>query len=95
MRYFWYRQALHLSILTVSIRQVKAARELLGWSQKDLAHHSGLSEPTIKRLEARNGDLGGREGSRFGVVCALRDAGIDFIPENGGGQGVRLRKRIE
>jgi transcriptional regulator with XRE-family HTH domain len=73
---------------------VKAARELLGWAQKDLAHHSGLSEATIKRLEAREGELGRREESRSGVVGALRDAGIDFIPENGGGLGVRLRKRL-
>jgi hypothetical protein len=83
-----------LSIPKVSIRQVKAARELLGWSQKALAHHSGLSEATIKRLEARDGELGGREESRFGVVGSLRDAGIDFIAENGGGPGVRLRKRL-
>jgi hypothetical protein len=94
MRYFWYRKGLRLSIPKVSIRQVKAARELLGWSQKALAHHSGLSEATIKRLEARDGALGGREESRFGVVGSLRDAGIDFIAENGGGPGVRLRKRL-
>jgi transcriptional regulator with XRE-family HTH domain len=69
---------------------VKAARELLGWSQKDLAHHSGISEPTIKRLEARNGELGGREGSRFGVVAAFRHAGVEFT--NGDQPGVRMRK---
>jgi predicted transcriptional regulator len=81
-----------VSIPKVSIRQVKAAREMLGWSQEDLALHSGISVPTIKRLEARGGELGGREGSRFGVVAALQTAGVEFIEENGGGPGVRLRK---
>src|ERR1700684_4446206 len=52
VRYFWYRKESHVSIPKVSIRQVKAARELLGWSQEDLALHSGISVPTIKRLEA-------------------------------------------
>jgi predicted transcriptional regulator len=84
-----------VSIPKVSIRQVKAAREMLGWSQEDLALHSGISVPTIKRLEARGGELGGREGSRFGVVEALREAGVDFIAENGGGPGVRLRKKTQ
>jgi len=79
-----------VSIPKVSIKQVKAARELLGWSQKDLARHSGISEPTIKRLEARDGEFGGREGSRFGVVAALKAAGIEF--SNGEEPGVRLRK---
>jgi transcriptional regulator with XRE-family HTH domain len=79
-----------VSIPKVSIRQVKAARELLGWSQEDLALHSGISVPTIKRLEARGGELGGREGSRFGVVAALQTAGVEFT--NGEQPGVRLRK---
>lgn len=46
---------------SITIRQVKAARALLGWSQSDLARHSGVSEPTIARLEAADGELGGRE----------------------------------
>ncbi len=41
---------------------VKAARALLGWSQSDLARHSGISEPTIARLESIDGELGGRGG---------------------------------
>jgi len=46
-----------------TIRQVKAARALLGWSQSDLARHSGISEPTIARLESAEGQLGGRGGT--------------------------------
>lgn len=81
-----------MSILKVSIKQVKAARSLLGWSQTDLAEASGVSEPTIKRLEAGEGELGGRADTAVKIKAALEGAGIQFIPENGGGAGVRLRK---
>jgi len=82
-----------MSILKVSIRQVKAARALLDWSQADLAQASGISEPTIKRLEASDGDLGGRAETAEAIRTALEDAGIIFVPENGEGAGVRLRKK--
>ena len=77
----------------VSIRQIKAARALLGWSQADLARHSSISEPTIARLETADGQLGGRVNTAARIVEALEKAGIEFIDENGGGPGVRLRKR--
>jgi transcriptional regulator with XRE-family HTH domain len=82
-----------LSILKVTIRQVKAARALLGWSQDDLALRSSLSVVTIKRLEAAEGEVGGREETREAIVGALQEGGIEFILENGGGIGVRLAKR--
>lgn len=82
-----------MSILKVSIRQVKAARALLGWSQSDLAKASEISEPTIKRLEASDGELGGRSDTAGKIVTALIDAGIIFVAENGEGPGVRLKKR--
>ncbi|MGV7219589.1 helix-turn-helix domain-containing protein [Bradyrhizobium sp. UFLA05-112] len=82
-----------MSILKVSIRQIKAARALLGWSQDDLATQSGVSVPTVKRLEAADGEVGGRAETGNALVAALEKAGIEFIPENGGGAGVRLRKR--
>jgi DNA-binding XRE family transcriptional regulator len=49
-----------MPIPKVSIKQIKAARELLGWSQEAIAESSGVSIPTIKRLEATGGELGGR-----------------------------------
>jgi predicted transcriptional regulator len=82
-----------MSIPKVSIRQVKAARALVGWSQEDLAHHSGVSVPTIKRLEASDGDVGGRAETGEAIVTALREAGVEFILENGGGAGARVAKR--
>jgi transcriptional regulator with XRE-family HTH domain len=76
----------------VTTRQVKAARALLGWSQADLAERSGVSEPTVARLESVDGELGGREGTTDKIRGAIESAGIRFIDENGGGSGVRLRK---
>jgi transcriptional regulator with XRE-family HTH domain len=82
------------SILKVSIRQIKAARSLLAWSQEELAAAAEISVPTIKRLEATDGPLGGRNETAFKIQSALQRAGIEFIDENGGGPGVRLRKQV-
>lgn len=84
-----------MSIPKVSIEQVKAARALLGWSQTVLADASGVSLPTIKRLEAGIGAMGGRAATVDAIVAALEAAGVEFIAENGGGPGVRLRKGSE
>lgn len=81
-----------MSIRKVSIRQVKAARALLGWSQDELASRSGVAVPTVKRLEAGEGDLGGRATTSARLVEALEAAGVLFIEPNGEGPGVRLRK---
>jgi transcriptional regulator with XRE-family HTH domain len=82
-----------MSAATLSIRQVKAARALLGWSQAELAKASGVSEPTIKRLEAGDGELGGRAGTMGAILYAFEAAGIVFLMPgvNGGGPGVQLR----
>ncbi|WFU44194.1 helix-turn-helix transcriptional regulator [Bradyrhizobium sp. CB82] len=77
----------------VSVRQLKAARVLLAWSQGDLAQASGISEPTIARLESTDGPVRGRPDTAAALVGALEKAGVEFIPENGGGAGVRMRKR--
>jgi transcriptional regulator with XRE-family HTH domain len=80
-----------MSILKVSIEQVKAARALLRWSQNDLAERSGVSIPTVKRLEAATGEIGGRSNTAAAIQTALEVAGVEFISENGGGAGVRLK----
>jgi hypothetical protein len=54
---------------------------------------SGVSKPTIARLESADGDLGGYADTRERMVSAISNAGIEFIPENSGGAGVRMRKR--
>jgi predicted transcriptional regulator len=81
------------SIQKVSIRQLKAARALLAWPQSQLAAAANVSIPTIKRLEAQEGLLGGRDETGSKIREALEAAGIVFIEENGGGPGVRVGKR--
>ena len=83
-----------MSIPKVSIRQIKAARSLLGWSQEALAAAAEVSIPTIKRLEAADGLLGGRPETITKIVVVLTSAGVQFLDENGGGAGVRLRKPL-
>ena len=71
---------------------MKAARALLAWSQQQLAAAAGVSVPTVKRLEAQSGTIGGRAETGDKLRLALERAGIEFIDENGSGEGVRLRK---
>jgi transcriptional regulator with XRE-family HTH domain len=87
--------SLEKSILKVSIRQITAARALLAWSQDELASAAGISIPTVKRLEAEDGPLGGRKDTAAKIRSALEVAGVEFIEENGGGPGVRLRRRLK
>ncbi len=74
--------------LMITIRHIKAARALLAWSQETLAERSGVSIPTIKRLEAEDGALGGRAETSEKIRIALQAAGIEFT--NGDAPGVRL-----
>ena len=80
----------------ISAAQLKAARALLGMDQKALAEASGLSLPTIQRMEASDGTIRGNVDSLMKLVGALGAAGIELIAEdavsNGGGRGVRLKK---
>jgi len=82
-----------VTIQNVSNRQIKAARALVGWSQEHLTAASGVSLPTVKRLESADGLLGGRQGTRERLIAALASAGIIFIDEDGLGAGVRLRSK--
>ena len=77
----------------LSSDQVRAARALLRWDQSRLATASGVSIETVKRLEKLEGQLGATRVSTIDALRrALEAAGVDFIPENGGGAGVRLKK---
>ena len=71
--------------------QIRAARALVGWSQTDVASAAGLSVPTVKRAEA-DGGVQVSEDAILAIANALKKAGVEFIDENGGGPGVRLRK---
>jgi len=78
----------------LSIEQLRAARGLLGWSQSELAERAGLSLPTVKRLEGGFGPRVSNE-ARAKLQKALETAGVQFIDENGGGPGVRLKKPLK
>ena len=72
------------------------ARALLGIDQRKLTDLSGLSLPTIQRMEASDGVIRGNVDSLMKLVAALDAAGIELIAENaasaGGGRGVRLKR---
>lgn len=73
--------------------QIKAARAMIGWSAKKLAEESGLSLPTIQRMETKG--TGRSSVENLNSVETALSAYIEFIPENGGGAGVRLRKESD
>jgi transcriptional regulator with XRE-family HTH domain len=80
----------------ITAPQLRAARALLGIDQRRLAEQSGLSLPTIQRMESSDGVIRGNVDSLMKLVSALDAAGIELIGENvsstGGGRGVRLRE---
>jgi transcriptional regulator with XRE-family HTH domain len=75
---------------------MRAARALVGMEQRALAEASGVSLPTIQRMEASQGVVRGVIESLMKVMGALEAAGVEFINEGAvstaGGRGVRLRK---
>lgn len=83
----------------ISAAQLRAARALLGLDQKNLAELSGLSVPTIQRMESSEGVIRGNVDSLMKLVSALDEAGIELIGEGAvsqhGGRGVRLKRPSE
>jgi len=73
--------------------QIRAARHLLALSQADIAAATGLSLPTIKRAESER-DVSISADTIDTIRRALEAAGVEFIPENGSGAGVRLKKSV-
>ena len=74
----------------ITPEQSRAARALLRMSQDDLAAKTKLSAVTIRKFENQTASL--REATINLIELTLAAAGIEFIDENGGGPGVRLRK---
>ncbi|MGC8476396.1 MAG: helix-turn-helix domain-containing protein [Acetobacteraceae bacterium] len=79
----------------ITAGQMRAARALLGIDQRRLAELSGLSLPTIQRMEASEGVIRGNVDSLMKLIGALDQAGVALIGDNavsaGGGRGVRLK----
>ena len=76
--------------MTLTREQCRAARALLDWSQADLASAAGTGLSTVARFE--RGDLKTYASTLETLRTTLETAGIEFIPENGGGPGLRLKK---
>ena len=79
----------------ITAAQMRAARALAGIDQRELAQKSGLSLPTIQRMEASDGVIRGNVDSLMKLIAALNDCGIvlinEGIPSPAGGRGVRLK----
>jgi ribosome-binding protein aMBF1 (putative translation factor) len=73
--------------------QIRAARGLVRWSAEDLAREAALGLATIRRAEGAENETSMTVANDLAVRRALESAGVEFIDENGGGSGVRLRKR--
>jgi transcriptional regulator with XRE-family HTH domain len=72
--------------------QIRAARALLRWSADDLARETTVGVATIRRAELNEQKTTMTAANDLAVRRALESAGVEFIEENGGGPGVRLRK---
>jgi transcriptional regulator with XRE-family HTH domain len=83
--HFW-----HFALM-VTPGQCRAARGLLGWNQQELARNARVGIVTVHQLET--GVSQPRRATLDVIRRAFELAGVEFIDENGGGPGVRLRKR--
>lgn len=80
----------------ITSAQMRAARALLGIDQRQLADRSGVSLPTIQRMEASDGTVRCVVDTLTKVIEAFEAAGVDLIGDNaaspGGGRGVRFKQ---
>jgi transcriptional regulator with XRE-family HTH domain len=81
----------------ITAAQLRAARALVAMDQRDLAAASGLSLPTIQRMEASEGVIRCNVDSLMKLIAALELAGVELINEGAvsekGGRGIRLKSR--
>jgi hypothetical protein len=81
-----------MKMLPLSSAQIRAARALLRWSAAVLARESSLGANTVRRAEVADEGTSLTAANDLAIRRALEAAGVEFINENGGGPGVRLRK---
>ncbi len=72
--------------------QIRAARALLGWEQRQLAAAAGVSVETVSRLERTRGPVSAYTGTAEAITKVLQDAGVEFIDDDA--PGVRLRRSL-
>jgi hypothetical protein len=76
----------------ITSAQLRAARALLRWSAEDLARAAVLGVATVRRAELAEGETPMTAANNLAVRRALEAAGVEFIDQNGGGEGVRFKK---
>jgi hypothetical protein len=86
-------QKVNMKSVSLTSAQIRAARALVRWTAKDLARESAVGVTTIRRAELADDETSMTAPNDLAVRRALEAAGVEFIDENGGGPGVRLRQR--
>jgi hypothetical protein len=85
----------NMKIRPLTSAQIRAARSLIRWRAQDLARESSVGVATIRRAELTDDETSMTAANDLAVRRALEAAGIEFIDENGGGVGVRLKKPLK
>ena len=81
------------NVIRLTPRLCRAARAMLGWRQADLFQASKVPAPTIEAFELKPETARMIGANMRSIVAAFEAAGLEFIPENGGGAGIRFRER--
>jgi predicted transcriptional regulator len=82
---------IRLRLILISGRHLRAARGLLGWTQKDLAKRGKVALGTLRKMEDSDGRVEARTETLIRVMTALEKAGVEFL--NDDQPGVRMRKK--
>ena len=88
----WVEIPSSMGLRPLTSAQIRAARALLRWTADDLARKSALGVNTIRRAELTESETALTAANDLAIRRALEAAGVQFIDENGGGAGVRLKK---
>ena len=83
-------ERLVLTDVRITAAQCRGARAMIGWSQSELAAQAGVGRQTVVDFE--RGARSPYDQSLAAIRATFETAGVEFIAENGGGAGVRLRK---
>jgi hypothetical protein len=81
-----------MKVRPLTSAQIRSARALIRWRAQDLARESSVGVATIRRAELAKEATTLTAANDLAIRHALEAAGIEFIDENGGGPGVRLKK---
>ena len=92
MKHIKRNETVNMGFKPLTSAQIRAARALLRWSADDLARETAVGVTTIRRAELTESETSMTKANDLAVRRVFESAGVEFIDENGGGPGVRLRK---